>query len=53
MDVVIVNDAVLEVMELFTVTLERISGVDRIIELNPVDGQIEIIDNDGVQHQTQ
>ena len=52
-DVVIVNDAVLENMELFTVTLERTSGVDHTIELNPVDGQIEITDNDGVQNQTQ
>ena len=43
----IVDDLVDEPVELFRVTLNRTNGLDSRISLNPVDGQIEIIDNDG------
>ena len=47
-NVPIVNDAALEIIELFSVSLTRTPGLDSSIELTPVDGRIEIIDNDGV-----
>ena len=47
MNVSIENDDVLEVIETFDVTLERPSGLDSRITLDPVDGQIQITDNDG------
>ena len=43
----IVNVAVLENIETFAVTLARTSGLDSRIVLNPVNGVVEIIDNDG------
>ena len=46
-NVSIVDDDVLEMTESFTVTLERISGLDSRITLDPVDGVIEITDDDG------
>ena len=41
------NDAVLENIETFAVTLARTSGLDSRIVLSPVNGVVEIIDNDG------
>ena len=47
-NVTIVDDDVLEtVVESFTVTLERTPGLDSRITLRPVDGVVEITDNDG------
>ena len=46
-NVSIVDDDVLEMTESFTVTLERTPGLNDRIKLNPVDGVIEIPDNDG------
>ena len=43
----IVDDDVLENSELFNVTLER-NGLDTRITLDPVDGLVEITDNDGM-----
>ena len=45
-DIPIVDDDVLENSELFNVTLER-NGLDSRITLDPVDGLVEITDNDG------
>ena len=46
-NVTIVDDEVLErEVESFTVTLERTPGLDNRIALNPVDGVVEIRDND-------
>ena len=47
MDIPIVDDDVLENSELFSVTLER-NGLDTRIALDPVDGLVEITDNDGM-----
>ena len=47
MNISIVDDEVLENIESFTVTLERTPGLSSRIELDPVDGIIRIIDNDG------
>ena len=47
-DVTIVNDEVLENVESFNVTLERTPGLDMRIILDPVDGVVEIIDDDGL-----
>ena len=46
-NVPIVDDLVDEPLEVFDYTLERTPGLDPRIELNPVDGVVEIIDNDG------
>ena len=46
-NVTIENDVVLEDTESFDVTLERTTGLDGRITLDPVDGEIEITDNDG------
>ena len=46
-DVSIENDTVLENVESFDVTLERTSDLDSRITLDPVDGVVEINDNDG------
>ena len=43
----IVDDLVDEPEEFSHVTLGRTSGLDRRITLDPVDGRIEIIDDDG------
>ena len=45
-NVTIENDAVLEDAESFDVTLERTFDLDNRITLDPVDGEIEITDND-------
>ena len=47
-NVTIENDVVLEDTESFDVTLERVTGLDGRISLDPVDGEIEITDNDGM-----
>ena len=46
-NVSIINDIVLENVESFDVTLDRTTGLDSRIALEPVDGVIEITDNDG------
>ena len=46
-NVTIVDDFVDEPIESFTVTLERTPGLDVRITLDPVDGVVEIDDNDG------
>ena len=47
-NVTIVDDEVLErEVESFTVTLERTPGLNNRITLNPVDGVVEITDDDG------
>ena len=47
MDIPIVDDDVLENYELFNVTLER-NGLDSRITLDPVDGLVEITDNESM-----
>ena len=47
-NVTVVNDDVLENVESFDVTLERTPGLDMRITLDPVDGVIEIRDDDGL-----
>ena len=44
----ITDDEILEDIESFTFTLERTSELDASITLEPVDGTLEIIDNDGM-----
>ena len=46
-DVPIVDDETLELTETFIVTLDRTPALDTRITLNPVDGDIDILDNDG------
>ena len=46
-NVTIVDDFVDEPIESFSVTLERTPGLDMRIRLDPVDGVVEIDDNDG------
>ena len=46
-NVTIVDDLVDEPLEYFNFTLERTPDLDTRISLNPVDGRITIIDNDG------
>ena len=45
-NVSIVDDLVLENTESFFVSLERAAGLDARIRLDPVEAEIEIIDND-------
>ena len=47
-NVTIEDDNVLELVELFNVTLETTTGLDERISLSPVNGVVEIIDNDGM-----
>ena len=47
MDIVIVNDTQLEETESLSVTLTRTNDLDERITLNPVDGEIVIVDEDG------
>ena len=47
-DIPIVDDEVLELVESFNLTLERPSGLDNRISLSPVDGIVEIIDNESM-----
>ena len=46
-NVTIVDDLVDEPLEYFDFTLERTPDLDTRISLNPVDGRIAMIDNDG------
>ena len=46
--VTIVDDEVLENVESFNVTLERTPSLDMRITLDPVDGVVEITDDDGL-----
>ena len=46
--VVIVDDKALEIPEPFDIHLDRASGLDDRIELNPVNAVVEITDNDGM-----
>ena len=46
-NVSIVDDTILENVESFDVNLKRTPDLDRSITLAPVDGVVEIIDNDG------
>ena len=47
-NVTIVDDDVLENVESFDVTLERTPGLDMRITLDPVDGVVEITDDEGL-----
>ena len=47
-NITIVDDTVLELPESFSVTLERTTGLDDRITLDPIDGVVEINDNDGM-----
>ena len=47
-EIPIVDDMIVELTELFFVTLERTPGLDSRITLDPVDGEIEISDDDGM-----
>ena len=47
MNVIIVDDFVDEPDEFFSYTLERTPGLDPRISLAPVDGRVEIVDDDG------
>ena len=44
-NITIVDDKVLEMVESFSLTLER-NGLSDRIDLDPIDGTVEIIDND-------
>ena len=46
-DVAIMDDKTLELTETFIVTLKWTPALENRITLNPVDGDIEILDNDG------
>ena len=46
-NITIHDDMIVENVESFNVTLERTPGLDMRITLDPVDGEIEISDNDG------
>ena len=46
-NVAITDDLVDEQQELFTYTLTRTPSLDHRIELDPIDGIVEIIDSDG------
>ena len=47
-EITIVDDMIVELTESFFVTLERTPGLDSRITLDPVDGEIEITDDDGL-----
>ena len=49
-EIPIVNDMIVELTESFFVTLERTLGLDSRITLDPVNGEIEITDDDGVYY---
>ena len=49
-NVSIENDIVLENVESFDVTLERAPDLDSRITLDPMDGVVEIFDNDGMYY---
>ena len=50
MDVPIMDDKTLELTETFIITLDRTPALENRITLNPVDGDIEILDNDGCKY---
>ena len=52
-NVSIVEDTVLENVESFVVTLERVPELDSRITLDPVEGFVEITDNDGMYNKTE
>ena len=47
-DIIIINDTVLESIETFFVNLQRTPDLDPRITLDPVIGEIEITNNDGL-----
>ena len=47
-EIPIVDDMIVEMNKSFFVTLERTSGLDSRIRLNPVEEEVEIINDDGV-----
>ena len=47
-EIPIVDNMIVELTESFFITLERTPGLDSRITLDPVDGEIEITDDDGV-----
>ena len=49
-DVPIMEDMTLEMIESFIVTLERTSNLNNRITLTAVDGEINILDNDGCKY---
>ena len=49
-DVSIVDDETLELTETFIVTLDRTPALGNRIALKPVDGVIDILDNDGCKY---
>ena len=49
-EIPIVDDMIVELTESFFVTLERTPGLDSRITVDPVHGEIEITDDDGVYY---
>ena len=49
-EIPIVDDMIVELTESFFVTLEKTPGLDSRITLSPVNGEIEITNNDGVYY---
>ena len=49
-EIPIVDDIIVELTESFFITLEWTPGLDSRITLDPVDGEIEITDDDGVYY---
>ena len=47
-EIPIVNDMIMESTESFFVTLERTPGLDSRITLDPVNGEVEIVENNGM-----
>ena len=47
-EITIVNDMILELTESFLFTLERTPGLDSRITLDPVNGEVEIIEDNGM-----
>ena len=47
-EIPIVNDTIVEMTESFFITLERTRGLDFRINLDPDNGVVEIIDDDGM-----
>ena len=46
MNITIIEDTQVELDEIFHVNLKRTTGLDRMIMLDPVEAEIEILDND-------
>ena len=47
-NITIINDERLELSETFNVTLEKSEGLSNKFVLNPIQGQITIVDDDGM-----